>query len=95
MRDVAKRLIWWSDPQETLQDRKRLIAQIMTYGDLDDTKAMLREFSRSELESVLDNPPPGIFTPEAWNAWHLLLGKTPGPLPTRAFPNEAPLTETE
>ena len=88
LHEVAQRLIWWSKPEDALQDPKRLIAQIMTYGDLEDTQAMLRAFSRAQLEDVLNNPPSGVFTPEAWNAWHLLLGKKPKPLPRRTIPSQ-------
>ncbi len=88
LHQVAERLIWWSKPENALQDHKRLIAQIMTYGDLEDTQVMLQAFSRAQIEEVLDNPPSGVFTPEAWNAWHILLGKKPRPLPKRTIPGQ-------
>jgi hypothetical protein len=74
---VARRLIWWKEPEEALRGRSRLIAQIMVYGDLEDTQAMLRAFSRDELLQVLDSPPPGVFTDRAWSFWHVYLNKEP------------------
>jgi len=68
---VARRLVWWKEPEEALRDRYRFIAQIMTYGDLEDTQAMLRACTRDELLRVLDSPPPGVFTPRAWSFWHV------------------------
>lgn len=83
LRQVARRLIWWKEPEEALRDRSRLIAQIMAYGDLEDTQAMLRAFNRDELLQVLDSPPPGVFTPKAWSFWHVYLHKEPRQLPGR------------
>jgi len=80
---VARRLVWWKEPEEALRDRPRLIAQIMTYGDLEDTQAMLRVCTRDELLQVLDSPPPGVFTSRAWSFWHVYLNKDPRPLPGR------------
>ena len=80
---VARRLIWWKEPEESLRDRLRLIAQIMVYGDLEDTQAMLRAFNRDELLQVLDSPPPGVFTDRAWSFWHVYLHKEPRQLPER------------
>ena len=80
---VASRLVWWKEPQEALRDRSRLIAQIMTYGDLEDTLTMLRTYSRDELLRVLESPPPGVFRLRAWSFWHVYLNKNPRPLPGR------------
>jgi len=55
----------------------------MVYGDLEDTQAMLRAFSRDELLQVLDSPPLGVFTDKAWSFWHLYLHKEPRQLPGR------------
>lgn len=80
---VARRLIWWKEPEEALRDSPRLIAQIMVYGDLQDTQAMLRAFSRDELLQVLDSPPSGVFSERAWSFWHVYLHKESRQLPGR------------
>ncbi|MEF8823487.1 MAG: hypothetical protein V5B78_08995 [Desulfohalobiaceae bacterium] len=80
---IARRLVWWKEPEEALGDRYRFIAQIMTYGDLEDTRTMLKSYSREELLQVLDSPPPGVFTPRAWSFWHVYLNKKPRQLPGR------------
>ncbi|MCF8104541.1 MAG: hypothetical protein K9K64_03570 [Desulfohalobiaceae bacterium] len=81
--EVAKRLMWWKNVEEVFQDESRLIAQIMVFGDLEDTMAMLRQYTRKKLKQVLDDPPPGVFTPQAWTFWHLYLGENFRPLPQR------------
>jgi hypothetical protein len=83
LEEIARRLIWWSPPEVALKNKTRFIAQVMIYGDLEDTKTLWKKFNRQELLSVLKNPPPGVFTPHAWHYWHLMLDQKTPPLPTR------------
>lgn len=83
---AARRLIWWKTPEEALRDRARLLAQIMTYGDLEDVRAMLAATTEDELREVLRHAPAGVFDPRSWNYWHLRLGMPPAPLPLRRLP---------
>ena len=83
--EVAQRLLWWKNQKAVFQDEHRLIAQIMVLGDLEDTRAMLKAYPPEKLRQVLDDPPPGVFTPQAWTFWHLYLGKELKPLPARTF----------
>lgn len=83
--EIAQRLLWWKDEKAFFQDDPRFIAQIMVLGDLDDTRAMLKAYTRERLRQVLDDPSPGVFTPQAWTFWHLYLGKALKPLPQRTF----------
>ncbi len=83
LEQVARRLVWWKSPEDALKDKHRFLAQVMALGDLEDTRAMLREFLKEDLKFVLDHPPAGVFTPPAWNYWHVVLGKTIKPLPKR------------
>ena len=83
---VAKRLFWWKAPAAALADRNRFLAQVMTYGNVQDLSVTLRHFPRSALREVLDDPPPGVFDPRSWNYWHLVFGIEPTPeLPKRRF----------
>ncbi len=83
LQEIAKRLIWWAPPEEALKKRRRFIAQVMVFGNLEDTKTLQKEFDRNELISVLENPPPGVFTSPAWHYWHLMLDIKVTSLPTR------------
>ena len=81
---VARRLFWWRPPAEALQDTRRFIAQVMTYGSLEDVVTARRYFPRNEFEAVLDNPPAGVFDDRSWNYWNLLYGRyPPAPMPKR------------
>lgn len=60
---VAKRVFWWKTPAEALADQRRFLAQVMTYGNLEDVLVTLRDFPRSALREVLDAPPAGVFDP--------------------------------
>lgn len=84
---VAKRLFWWKSPAEALADPIRFLAQVMTYGMVEDILAAQRHFSDDVFRKVLANPPAGVFDPRSWHYWHLVLGISPvPPLPTRQIP---------
>jgi hypothetical protein len=83
LKQVANRLIWWQSPEISVQDPKRLITQVMEYGNLEDVQAMFHFFSREEIIDALDNPLPGIITVKSWNFWHILFGKSVSPFPKR------------
>lgn len=84
---VAKRLFWWKPPVEALADPIRFLAQVMTYGTVEDILAAKRYFSDAAFREVLANPPAGVFDPRSWHYWHLVFGISPvPPLPTRQIP---------
>ena len=83
---VAKRLFWWKTPAEALEDSNRFLAQVMTYGTIEDLAVVNREFPESALREVLANPPAGVFDPRSWSYWHVRFGLEPGELPRRTLP---------
>ena len=81
---VAKRLFSWKSPAEALSDQHRFLAQVMTYGTIQDLSTTLRYYPKSALREVLDNAPPGVFDIRSWHYWHLVFGISPVPeLPKR------------
>ena len=80
---VAKRVFWWGDPEEWLDDVRRFAAQVMTYGDWDDVVLTLKLLGNSAFQGVLDNPPPGVFDIKSWTFWHLYFRRPVPPLPAR------------
>ncbi len=83
---VAKRLIWWKSPAEALDYPVRFLAQVMTYGTIEDLAVVKRYFPESAFREVLANPPAGVFDPRSWNYWHVRFGIQPIPeLPKRRF----------
>lgn len=83
--DVARRLVWWKPPGESLVDSERLLARVMAYGALPDVQWMLEKHGKQACATVLQNAPPGIFDSRSWRYWHLVLGFPPGPMPRRTL----------
>jgi len=89
LEQVAKRLFWWKEPAEALADTNRFLAQVMTYGTVEDLIVVERYFPESALRDVLANPPVGVFDARSWSYWHLRLGlETPDELPKRRLPED-------
>ncbi|PWU09837.1 MAG: hypothetical protein C5B50_26640 [Verrucomicrobia bacterium] len=80
---VAKRVFWWGNPEEWLDDAIRFSAQVMTFGDLDDIALTLKLVGDSVFQQVLQHPPPGVFDIKSWTFWHCHYNLPVPPLPTR------------
>lgn len=82
---VARRVVWFKEPEEALADPVHVLAHVMTYGTVEDLQALEGLIGRDEFCEVLDKAPPGVFDPRSWACWHLRCGRQPPPpLPTRA-----------
>lgn len=80
---VAKRVFWWGNPKEWLDDTTRFAAQVMTFGDWDDTALVSRLLGESVFQQVIADPPPGVFDVKSWSFWHHRYHKSVPPLPSR------------
>jgi len=86
-RHLAAKYVWWRDPCEALQDETHFLGMLMTYGTLEDTQWMLKNFSQDELRRAIRGARPGVFNGRSWHFWHVWLGLgSPGPLPERELP---------
>jgi len=84
LEELAARMICWKTPEESLKDRKRLLAQVMVFGTVQDLAVAGDLFAAAEFRSVIDDPPPGVFDPRSWAYWCLMYDKDPAqPLPKR------------
>lgn len=87
LEQVASRLVWWREPSDALADQLRFLAQVMTYGTIEDLAVVRRHFPESAFREVLANPPAGVFDPRSWTYWHIRFGLEPAPaLPKRLLP---------
>lgn len=81
---VARRVVWFRNPEEELADPVHFLAYVMTYGTTEDLKALQGLVGKNEFDEVLEKAPPGIFDARSWAYWHLKCGRQPTPpLPTR------------
>src|SRR5947208_1501879 len=85
LRSVARKVFWWGEPNEWLDDAVRFVAQVMTYGDLEDIRTTLRLLGNSAFLTVLDDPPPGVFDVISWTFWHRRYNREVPPLPGLRF----------
>jgi hypothetical protein len=67
---VAARVFWWGNPEAWLNDPLRFAAQVMTYGDWNDTALTLELLGDSLFIMALQNPPAGVFDIKSWTYWH-------------------------
>ena len=84
---IARKVVWYDRPEQTLQDLDVFLAQLMVYGSSGDVAMTRRYIPTEEFRRVLENAPAGLFTKEAWQKWHEELGMPVRPLPRRRFPD--------
>lgn len=84
--NVARRVVWFKEPNEALADPIHFLAHVMTYGTIEDLKIVREVVSENTFCEVLQQAGPGIFDKRSWAYWNLKCGKTPPPpLPDRCF----------
>jgi hypothetical protein len=82
---VAERVVWFKPPCETLTDPVHFLAHVMTYGTLEDLRALNGVIGPDEFREALDNAPAGVFDARSWAYWNLKHGRFPAPpLPVRS-----------
>ena len=82
--NVARRVVWFKEPEKTLADPVHFLAHVMTYGTVEDLQALRGVVGKEEFREVLDHAPPGVFDSRSWAYWNLKCGKQPTPpLPSR------------
>jgi len=88
LRKVAKRVVWFKPPEETLNEPTLFLAHVMTYGTLADIVTTMKFYSDADFDRVLCNPPAGIFDVRSWNYWNVRFRHEPvPPLPSRNLPS--------
>lgn len=83
---VARRVVWFEDPDEALSDPIRFMAYAMAAATHADMKLLRRHVSDDDFREALDKAPPGIIDPRSWAYWNIKMGRyPPPPLPRRQF----------
>lgn len=76
---VARRIIWFEEPEKALADPVRFMAYAMTYAHHSDMRVIRQFVSDDEIREALDAAPPGIIDPRSWAYWNLKMGRFPPP----------------
>ncbi len=84
---VARKVVWYDGPEETLADLPTFLAHVMVYGSSGDVAVVERFVPAEEFRKVLENAPAGVFSQDVWRRWHERFGMPVPPLPRRRFPD--------
>jgi hypothetical protein len=84
---VARKVVWYDRPEQTLADLKTFLVHLMVYGSPADVAVVEQYVPEEEFRRVLENAPAGVFTQESWKRWHERFGMSVPPLPRRRFPD--------
>ena len=90
LRDVARRVVWFDSPEQTLANPQLFLAHVMVYGTLEEVLAVRQHYRNAAFENVLRNPPAGVFDARSWAYWNLVLGHDGPPIALpglRRFPD--------
>jgi len=81
---VARRVVWFEEPEQALADQTRFLTYVMVYGTAEDLRALDGIVTKQDYRKALEHAPPGIFDPRSWAYWNLVCRRQPTPpLPTR------------
>ena len=81
--EIARRIVWFEEPEEALADPVKFMAYAMTYACHPDMRVIRQHVSDDEIRQALDTAPPGIIDPRSWAYWNLRMGRFPPPLPPK------------
>ncbi len=81
--EIARRIVWFEEPEEALADPVKFMAYAMTYACHPDMRVIRQHVSDDEIRQALDTAPPGIIDPRSWAYWNLRMGRFPPPPPPK------------
>lgn len=90
---VARRVVWFQPPEQTVRDRVLFLNHVMAYATIPELRIVRAHFEDDAWRDALRNALPGTMSARSWNYWHLMLdmGVAP-PLPVRRIPGAEGLT---
>ena len=83
---LARRLVWFEDPEQALTNPVRFLAYAFAGARAADMAILQEHLTIDELRFALRHAPPGIIDARSWAYWHLMLdlGEPPS-LPERTL----------
>ncbi len=87
MRKIARKVVWFEDPDQALCDPVRFLAYAMARASAEDMAEIRTHVTDEEFLKALDNVPPGIIDDRSWWYWNLMIAgrSPPPPMPRRTF----------
>ena len=83
---IARRVVWFEEPADALEDPIRFMAHAMKHATHEDMTVLRRYVSNEDFREALDKAPPGIIDPRSWAYWNNTMGRYPAsPLPKRTL----------
>jgi hypothetical protein len=83
---IAKRVVWFKEPEDTLDNPVHFLSYLMTYGFYEDVKIVKKYATMEDFSYTLEHAAPGVFDPRSWAYWNLMCHHFPAPpLPTRKY----------
>jgi hypothetical protein len=67
---IARKVVWYDAPEQTLVDLPTFLAHLIVYGSLADVATVEGYVPRDEFQRALENAPAGVFTRDAGAKWH-------------------------
>lgn len=84
--DLARKYVWWDEPERTLRRRELFLCQLMQLGTFEDVHGVRRLLGDEAFKDALERAPPGVLDPSSWSYWHLFFGLPVPPMPSRPLP---------
>jgi hypothetical protein len=76
---IARRLVWFDPPAETLSDPIHFMAYAFARATHEEMKMLRTYLDDDDLREALDKAPPGVIDPRSWPYWNLMMGRYPAP----------------
>jgi len=86
---LARRYVWWREPDAALGDPPRLLCQIMAFGTARDYVAARQIWGEAAFKAALRGALPGAMDERSWVFWHRHFGLPERALATRCFDEAA------
>ncbi|MBF0263413.1 MAG: hypothetical protein HQL97_16430 [Magnetococcales bacterium] len=81
---LARRLVWFEEPEEALSDTCRFVAYALARATHEEMNLLRRFLTEDDLREALDHAPAGIIDPRSWAYWNARMGRYPAPpMPSR------------
>lgn len=86
---VARRVVWFYEPEAALLDTTLFLAHVMTYGTIEDLITTKQFFTDDDFRRALEQAPAGVFDPRSWAYWNTMFDRLPvPPMPRRRIFDE-------